>query len=246
MCLCSQVPGVWVTVKFNFFSIQLDHRGILALISKLLFSYVFIQPIMVEFALHCGAYPLCQVCVRKPAHQLLGKRSSQLAVLSEIWRCLFRAEILGYELGHRKAQVLQLTAPNCVTLLSLFAPGALPAPRPLCVSEEMLLSLICVPGAAAALGRSPSPAVICARRDKVPLLSLRSCPVWLWDPWWVSIFVWRVFWTIFNYGISASFSNSTVQLFPSLFARALCVPGWLLVSWQWLQLLFLPTAVVWA
>lgn len=108
LCLCSQVPGVWVIVKFNFFSIQLDHRGIFALISKLLFSYVFTQPIMVEFALHCGAYPLCQVCVGNPAHQLLGEKSSQLAALSETWRCLFSTEILGCELVHRKAQVLQL------------------------------------------------------------------------------------------------------------------------------------------
>lgn len=93
---------------------------------------------MIEFALHCGAYPLCQVCVRKPACQLLGKKSSQLTVLSEIWRCLLRTEILGYEL-HRKTRVLQLTAPDCVTLLGLLAPAALPAHRPLCVSEEMLL-----------------------------------------------------------------------------------------------------------
>lgn len=113
------MPGVWVIVKFNFFSIQLDHRGTLALIRKLLFSYVFTHPIMFEFTLHCGAYPLCQVCVRKPAHQLLGKKSSQLAALSEVWRCLFRTEILGYELVHRKAWVLQLIAPDCVTLLSL-------------------------------------------------------------------------------------------------------------------------------
>lgn len=43
------------------------------------------------------------------------------------------------ELVHRKAQILQLTAPDCATLLSLLAPNALPAHRPLCVSEEMLL-----------------------------------------------------------------------------------------------------------
>lgn len=107
--------------QVNFFSIQLDHRGILALISKLLFSYVFTPPIMVEFTFYCGAYPLCQVCVGKPAPQLLGKKSSQLAALCETWRCSFRTEILGCELVHREAQVLQLPAPDCVTLLSLLA-----------------------------------------------------------------------------------------------------------------------------
>lgn len=240
MCLYSQVPGVWVIVKFNFFSIQLDHRGILALISKLLFSYVFTQPIMVEFALHCGAYLLCQVCVRKPAHQLWGKKSSQLAVLSEIWRCLFRTEIPGYELVHRKAQVLQLTAPDCMTLICPASPQAI-----MCVRRDAIApSFVCQEPAAAALGRPPSLTVICARRVKVPLLSLRSCPVWLCNPWWVSIFIWWVFWTVFKYGISASFFNSTIQLLLSLFACALCVSGWLLMSWHRLQLFFLPTSVV--
>lgn len=138
---------------------------------------------MVEFALHCGAYPLCQVCVRKAAHQLLGKKSSQLAVLPETWRCLFRTEMLFWELVHREARVLQLAAPDRVTLLSLLA--QLPWQRTgHCVCHRRCCCpLVCEPGAS----RGSSPGQIftsnCScKESQVPLLSLRSCPVWLWNP----------------------------------------------------------------
>lgn len=54
-------------------------------------------------------------------------------------------------------------------------------------------SFVCQePAAAAALGTPSTLAVICASRVKVPLLSLRSCPVCLCNPWWVSIFIWSL------------------------------------------------------
>lgn len=158
-----------------FFSIQLDHRRILALISKLLFSYTiifqlfsFTQPIMVEFALHCGAYPLCQVCVRKPACQLLGKKSSQLAALSEIWRCLFRTEILGCELVHKEG--LGSSAHSswlCDTAKSL-VPSCPASPQAIvCVRRDAVAPSSVCHAPAAALGRPSSLAVIRADRKSV-------------------------------------------------------------------------------
>lgn len=146
----------------------------------------------------------------------------------------------------KKARVLQLTAPDCVTLLKPLGPSCPASPQAtVCVTRDALVpSFVSQQPGAAALGRPSSVAAICARGAKVHLLPLRSCPAWLWNPWWVSIFLHRVFWTIFKYGISAYFSNSTIQLLLSLLAHALRVSGWLSMSWHWLQLLFLPTALV--
>lgn len=122
---------------------------------------------MVEFALHCGAYPLCQVCVGNPAHQLLGKKSSQLAALSETWRCLFSTEILCCELVHRKARVLQL---QLLVVRHCWAswPSCPGSPQVTVWVRGGAAALICVPGASSgsSTGQTFLTADICARRVK--------------------------------------------------------------------------------